>query len=179
MNLTWTRNDREIWYLAAIVLVSLILAPPCMSSLLPIDLLPLWIPVWIYIALLFLIGPVLPHLPAFVYGTYTSGWAVVWKKNRQSMSLNYLSAFLISALISVFVNMYVDIRVCALVSPHKPYPVWYIDVAIVAVTLLIPTFHAYFAYEKYRDIGIVVMLVLIYAPWVQFVRLFSVYMRFI
>jgi hypothetical protein len=126
MGLTRARSYKEVGYLAGIALVSLILAPPCMNIaniLLSIDIL-FWLPFWIYIALLILTGPVLPHLPGFVYGIYTKGWTPRRKKKHLSTSLNYLLAFLISALLSVF------------------------------------------------------MLVLIYAPWVQFVRLFAVYTRF-
>jgi hypothetical protein len=48
-------------------------------------------------------------------------------------------------------------------------------VLIFVAALLIPTFHAYSEYEKYGDVREVVLLILIYAPWAQFLRLFTGY----
>jgi len=168
MELTWTRNNREIWYLTAIVLVSLVLA-----SLRLMDII-LWnLPISVFSLFLYL-RPIFPHFPAFLYGIYTqTDW------NREGVSgqkANYLLALFISAPFSFFVTLRTSMT-----FPPSPmyYPVWQIEVPIVIITLLIPTFHAYFAYKKYGDIRMVMMIILIYAPWVQFVRTVEVYMHFI
>lgn len=115
--------------------------------------------------------PAVPHLPAFGYGVYTRTDRV--SKGVLGQKENYLLAFSISALLSFFAIIY-TLGVC---SPGRMYPVWYIDVSIVAAALLIPTFHIYSEYEG--DFREVILLVLIYAPWVQFVRLLMVYAQFL
>lgn len=121
----------------------------------------------------FYLMPVLPHLPAFFYGIYTQTDQP--DRGVPGQKENYLLALFISAPLSFFVTM----RTFLAYGLPPLYPVWYIEVLIVAATLLIPTFHAYSEYEKYGDVREVVLLILIYAPWVQFVRTFVAYMRFV
>lgn len=54
-----------------------------------------------------------------------------------------------------------------------------IDLIIVVTALLIPILHVYYEYERHGKIREVVLLVLIYAPWVQFVRMLTVYAQFL
>lgn len=176
MNMNWTRNNREVWYLVGIVLTSLALAPPfwvlqgsftlleALSTVLSTFILRLLSPG--FLLLVYLI-PVLPHLPAFLYGVYfrTDGDAGSLPGQKE----NYISALYISAPTSFFVtyNTYIFSGI------PPTYPIWQFEVAIVAANLLILTFHAYFVYEKYGDLRTVVLLIMIYAPWAQFARLFT------
>ena len=159
--MAWTRNDREIWYLAAVFLVSLAL-----SLLSAIMLEP--IPVQSGFLLLVLL-PILPHLPAYVYGVYI-------REVQTPAAPGYQLALAVSTLISLYVNSYVIILLTGL--PPLP-PVWYHDVTVVVFVLLIPTYHMYIEYNDHGDFIQVVLLFIVYAPWAQFIRLFTGYMRFV
>jgi len=120
-----------------------------------------------------LVLPVLPHLPAFFYGAYTQkdeGRGVPGEKE------NYLLALLVSAPLSYYVVLRSEYMARGL---PPAYLVWYAEAVIVGAVLLVPTFHSYSEYKKYGDFREVVLLFMVYAPWVQFVRLFTGYMRFV
>lgn len=172
MELTWTRNDREIWYLTAIVLVSSALSlhlitltiffglfdiltaviPP--FELFEIILMPIFD---IFLAVL----PLLPHLLGFVYAKRTGN-------GRGS----YYFALAVSFVLSHYSFSYYDITGHGVVNP-----IWYEEIAFLSVTLLVPTFHAYLRYDG--DIREIVLLVLIYAPWVQLIRMGIAYLSLI
>jgi len=162
MGFAWTRDDRGVWNLVAVFLVSLGL------SLLSAIMLE---PVSAQFNFLLLLGllPILPHLPSFVYGVYL-------RETQTPTAPGYPMALFISSLISLYVTLYVVMLLTGL--PPSP-PVWYHDVIIVVFVLLIPTYHTYVEYDDHGDFIQVVLLFMVYAPWAQFVRLFTGYMRFI
>lgn len=184
----WTRKDREVWYLAVVFLVSFALALPAMNvwlfvfdfdildSLLEMLLEPLFeilspsvpLPIFLFVhVIIFFLLPGLSHLPAYVYGIYT------WDNADRGYPWHYLLALSVSETVSFFL-MFLRVPL----SPSIP-PSWQIEVSFVFIILLVPTFHAYFEYNKYGDIREVVLLLMIYAPWLWLVRMFLGYVRFL
>ncbi len=141
----WTRNDREIWYLSGIFLMSLTLTLKPIPVLVPF-------PWWISTSVIFILYLSLPHLLAFVYGVYTQE-----DRGVPGHKENYLLALFISAPLSFL-------------PPHGVYgPI------IVVAVLFVSIIHAYSEYSKYRDFREVVLLFMVYAPWVPFVRMWAGY----
>lgn len=127
----------------------------------------------IFFSFLWVLTPVILHLVAFIYSVITQDRHRVRIQRVQGgwtrQEKNYVIALVTSAFLSYVVTRY---SVCT--PTGTSHPVWYVDVSIVVAALLIPTFHAYFLYDG--DVREVVLLVMIYAPWVHFIRLFVAYM---
>ncbi len=185
MELTQARSYEEVEYLAAIFVVSLALSLPRTNAniffILPnVDWLdPLFemlsiLPFILFAPLYFLIGilvPVLPHLPAFAYGMQTQDNMISESMGMPRQKDSYRLALLISILLSFFATNYLFIirgRTSLVLS----------IVIIVVATLLIPVFQVHYEYEDHGSIREIVLILLIYAPWVQFVRL-GMWMRYI
>lgn len=106
-----------------------------------------------------------------MYGVYLR------KDQTPNTVLGYPLALAVSSLTSLYLNAYIIVM---LTGPPLP-PIWYHDVIVVVFALLVLTYHAwmYIEYDEHGDVIQVMLLLMVYAPWVQFVRLFTWYMRFV
>jgi|GEM_PF-4847008 len=169
MRFAWTRNDREVWYLAGILLLPLALTLFARyvwltrstfvddGSLLAYILFP--VPIFVYYV------PVLQHLPAFVYARYT--------RDTSRDVLGKTESYFIAFLASVAISFAVTVRVTMLRGLPPALPFWQIDVLFAAGILFAPASHAYFQYDTHEDFRRVVLLVMVYAPWAQILRLLA------
>lgn len=182
MDVTQARIYEEVEYLAVIFIVSLSFSLPRTNAniffLLPnldwldplletASILPFFLFAPLYFSIAILV-PVLPHLPAFLYGMQTQDNRISEGMGMPRQKDSYRLALLISILLSLFVTNH-----------------WYIIrgrtslalsiVIIVVATLFIPALQAYYEYKDHGIVREVVVIVLIYAPWVQFVRIWVVY----
>jgi len=171
----WTRNDREVLYLAGILLLPLALTLFARyvwltrstfvddgsfltySSFLTYILFP--VPILVYYV------PVLQHLPAFVYARYA--------RDSSRDVLGKTESYFVAFLASMVISFAVTVRVTMLRGLPPALPFWQIDVLFAAGVLLAPASHAYFQYDEHEDFRRVVLLVMIYAPWAQILRLLA------
>lgn len=166
----WIRNDRERWYLAAIILLSIALTlftSHLFFTKVFIEGSSFFRYVLFSLSILLYPVPVLPHLPAFVYARYTRDSS----RDIPGKTESYFMAFLAAIAISFAVTM----RVGMVMGLPPALPFWQIDVLFTAGVLLIPAFHSYCQYDEYEDFRRVVLLVMVYAPWTWIVRLAEVH----
>jgi hypothetical protein len=91
-----------------------------------------------------------------------------------------MSGYQLALVTSILISFYVSIHSWVLLIGLPPIPpVWYHEVIIVIFVLLVPTCHAYVEYNKHGEFIQVILLFMVYAPWAQFVRLFTGYVRFV
>ena len=163
----WTRNDREVWYLSVVFLVSLGLSLLSVPMLIQFGIL---FEFGILFAPFLIILPHMPHMPAYVYGVHI----------REGQTSRIVSGYRLALIVSILTSLYVSVHVVLMLIGLPPMPpVWYHEVVVVSVVLLVPTYHAYTEYNKHEDFIQIVMLFMVYAPWAQFIRLFTGYMRFV
>jgi hypothetical protein len=165
MELARARSYEEVGYLAAIFVVSLALSSHLITIVVLFklaDIVPILIPI-LFPFVPFL--PFLPHLPGFVYAKRTS--------NRRG---DYYFALAVSFVLSQYSHLHYRLRDVGM-GTVPVHLVWYEEIALLTVTLLVPTFHAYLRYDG--DLREVVLLVLIYAPWVQLIRMGIAYLSLI
>jgi len=169
--MNWTKNDREVQYLVVIALASLVMS---LSNVTVQLLMDTFTPMaessdvvsfellFLYVASVYT-TPILPHLPAFVYAVYTREGG-----SSENMWNSYITALLVSGLIALF-----------LTYPSSPVlydtsSVWFSVAIFVLFVLYVPILHAYFRYDG--DLREVVLLFMIYAPWVHFFRPLAEYL---
>lgn len=173
MGLTWTRNNRDIWYLVAIFLITLSLSLSMKYIWLIRDTAVedgSFLGYILFTAIHFsYYVPVLSHLPAFVYGRIT--------RDPSRDAPGTTESYFVALLASITVSLAVTIRITMLFGLPPAYPSWQIDVLFVVAVLLVPAYHAYSDYDTHGNVRRGILLVMVYAPWVQIVRLLTARME--
>jgi hypothetical protein len=165
-----TKNDREVRYLVVIAPASSVLSLSNLavqmvmatltsvagnSGIVSFGLL------FLYVASVYTV-PLLPHIPAFVYAVYAREEGMTETPN------SYITAFLVSGLFALFLT-YPSSPILYQTSSD-----WFSVAIFVLFVLAIPALHAYLRYDG--DLREVVLLFMIYAPWVHFFRPLAEYL---